>query len=1011
MKMRAASHKSGETGVVLLTTLLILMLISAMMVGFYAAVNSDVRAGAIDRDQTQAYAAAHAGLEKLTSDLAQLFQADVSPSSAQILQLATTPPIIPGFEYRAPGGAAGSGYNLVFSKVDANGNPAPEDINGSNITAGAYKGLKGIITKYPITITARSITGNAEVRLRRELQTVAVPVFQFGIFSDTDLSMFAGGDFSFGGRVHTNGNFFVCHQTNSGTMTFSDRITAVGEVVRKHWSNGLLNASTSPSCNNQVLIPTSASTNRNLQQSPNEGSVAGMPGSAVNSSWKNLSQTTYKGYIRNGATGATRLDLPLVSQGAQAIDLIRRPVVNSSENTTNSGVYVQRYFAQASLRILLSDRIADIHDLPTVTSGDPVLLGGDWNATPPTSYGPVDATHPPIARSIGTLSFLTKSSSCCSVSSGELTIKTAAAIPVEFKAPVNLVIGAYTNPCTGKNATQFTGCTFATNPGSGSAVTATLPSGATVSTTTSGSVSGSGSAKTVTINTPAGATSAFKTAPFSVNTFFINGNLYTCTGYDATPQFTGCNDDTTPGNGATITTHALAAQNTDTIGGYIKIEKQATNGAWTDITTEILNLGIGAPNQDGSICADPTPNAILRIQRLRDNNGGDCPYAGSKSSWDWWPQTLYDAREGSTRTLDNSDPMQMSGIMQYISLDVGNLKKWITGATGTTGTTALNVNGNGYIIYFSDRRGNHDAGNGDVETGEFGFEDQVNSTTSSGIADGVLQAGENVNGIGGQQLYGRTPSSVGGNIPTGAVAPYDATLSTSTTTGSSPWRQMLQSNKGQARVNKIVLFRRALKVVNGGINSGVNNLPDPGLTITTENPVYVQSNYNATSSSTLAEPNVPSAIIADAITLLSNAWTDFNSFDNPNDAMERDAQETGYRFAAVAGKGLSFTHCGTPCGDPGDLYGTDGGAANFLRLLENWNGAGGLNYRGSLITLHINRQAIGIYKFPASHTYNGGERNFFFDTEFLTPSLLPPGTPMFRDINTLTFRQILRPTQ
>ena len=34
-----------------------------------------------------------------------------------------------------------------------------------------------------------------------------------------------------------------------------------------------------------------------------------------------------------------------------------------------------------------------------------------------------------------------------------------------------------------------------------------------------------------------------------------------------------------------------------------------------------------------------------------------------------------------------------------------------------------------------------------------------------------------------------------------------------------------------------------------------------------------------------------------------------------------------------------------------------------------------------------------------------------FDSDFLTPSLLPPGTPMFRDVNTLTFRQLLRPTQ
>ena len=37
---------------------------------------------------------------------------------------------------------------------------------------------------------------------------------------------------------------------------------------------------------------------------------------------------------------------------------------------------------------------------------------------------------------------------------------------------------------------------------------------------------------------------------------------------------------------------------------------------------EILNLGIGDANQEGYACADPTPNAVLRIQRLRDNGNG-----------------------------------------------------------------------------------------------------------------------------------------------------------------------------------------------------------------------------------------------------------------------------------------------------------------------------------------------------------------------------------------------------
>ena len=58
----------------------------------------------------------------------------------------------------------------------------------------------------------------------------------------------------------------------------------------------------------------------------------------------------------------------------------------------------------------------------------------------------------------------------------------------------------------------------------------------------------------------------------------------------------------------------------------------------------------------------------------------------------------------------------------------------------------------------------------------------------------------------------------------------------------------------------------------------------------------------------------------------------------------------------------------------------------------------------------MNRQAVGIYK-CCDVVYGPPSRGYVFDEEFLTPSLLPPRTPMFRDINTLSFRQVLRPTQ
>jgi len=56
------------------------------------------------------------------------------------------------------------------------------------------------------------------------------------------------------------------------------------------------------------------------------------------------------------------------------------------------------------------------------------------------------------------------------------------------------------------------------------------------------------------------------------------------------------------------------------------------------------------------------------------------------------------------------------------------------------------------------------------------------------------------------------------------------------------------------------------------------------------------------------------------------------------------------------------------------------------------------------------RQGVGIYK-CCNIVYSPPTRGYNFDVEFLTPSLLPPRTPMFRDVNTLTFRQVLRPTQ
>jgi hypothetical protein len=807
----------SESGIALISALLVLVLLGALLVAFVVSVNSDQSLISVDRDQNRAYYAAQAGLEKLTADLGTLFDTNYAPTPAQVNALMANPPVLTGISFVSPGG--GSGYQIVVT-----------DQGQKTIPAGPYSGLVGVITQYTMTSTAHTLKGG-EVKMQRKLQTVAVPVFQFGIFSDTDLSFFAGPNFNFGGRVNTNGNLFLAEGDGS-TLTLSDKVTAVGEVIRKKLSNGW---ATSSYYTGTVRVSKAPGSYRNLAS--NEGSLVDSLGSAQNEpTWTNLSIGTYNGRIRNGRTGATALNLPLVSQGATPIDIIRRPAQNSNEDTANPDVFRQRYFAMASLRILISDTAADITSLPTVTAGAPVRLVGN--------------------------------------------------------------------------------------------------------------------------------------APDAQGTFF------------AAAGAAGGDYRSNPG--------------TPLIDGYIKIDMQDQGGAWHDVTNEILGLGITGKDWTGT-CANPNPNpnadSIIRFQRFRDNPG-NCNNAPDGAKY--WPNVLYDTREGDLRDNNNINnaTIYLGGVMHYVELDINNLCRWFTGAIGVSGTQAINTTG--YVVYFSDRRTNRNAAG--QETAEYGFEDFVNPLDANGTPNGLLDDGEDVNNKDGLDTYGETPQ-----LPpcTGAcvAAPLDS--------NATPWTSA-GVTAAIARANKPLFFRRALKVVNGAtISLGVNNGVNIGLAVASENPLYVQGDYNAPGGAFNPNPTGPGcSLIADAVTLLSNQWNDVTSFTWPQKPSGRDVtQDAYYRAAIISGKGRSFPQ---PNGTGKD-FGTDGGIHNFFRLLENWDGQT-LNYRGSVVSLFYNRQAVGTYK-CCTNVYSPPGRGYNFDTDFLNINLLPPRTPMFRDVNITGFTRLLMANQ
>ena len=76
---------------------------------------------------------------------------------------------------------------------------------------------------------------------------------------------------------------------------------------------------------------------------------------------------------------------------------------------------------------------------------------------------------------------------------------------------------------------------------------------------------------------------------------------------------------------------------------------------------------------------------------------------------------------------------------------------------------------------------------------------------------------------------------------------------------------------------------------------------------------------------------------------------------------------------------------------------------NFLRYIEGWGGQG-LYYRGSLVSLYYSQYATGTFK-CCTLVYGPPPRNYYFDSAFLDPTKLPPGTPMLQDVVNLTYWQ------
>jgi hypothetical protein len=150
------------------------------------------------------------------------------------------------------------------------------------------------------------------------------------------------------------------------------------------------------------------------------------------------------------------------------------------------------------------------------------------------------------------------------------------------------------------------------------------------------------------------------------------------------------------------------------------------------------------------------------------------------------------------------------------------------------------------------------------------------------------------------------------------------------------------------------------------------------MTVVSQNPLYIKGDFNTVNKK-------GTAVISDAVSLLSNAWNDTKTAGHLP-----AASATRYNMAVVTGN--------VPTPDGGGDY--SGGFENLPRFHENWNNVKA-TIRGAFINIFESEyaQAPWIY---GGDKYTAPIRDWQFDPDLQDMNNLPPFTP-----NAVYFRRVI----
>lgn len=1002
-------NREDERGSSIIIALFVLILVGMFVALALTRASSEAAAVGNESAEGRTFYAAQGSLELMTRNFSKVFEAKLNPSTTEINAVRTGG--VPGLSTSMTG-------NYTFNQeVDQTGGGEAKVLNG-----GPYSGLYALRDTWRLRTTATDTRTGTQVQLTRNILNNRIPIFQFGVFYEDDLELFRPPLFSFGGRVHSNRNFFISPGTAG--VYFDSRVTAHAYIVTQSWRNGY----TGDNTNDQTFIKNASGVNKQLF--PTEGSVLNgtpnvfasdpdMPSSKVNPGWAAASAK----FDGNLVSQAAELKLPLrvaglpdmgemVRRGKNAptatvggdlnnnngvIEAVTAPSATPSATpgappTQDGGILKsERYANKPGIRISLSDSKAKLPGCATtagtaVTTTCGVRLDGDMSGT---------GTNP--------------------------TVPSPLPSPMPSPAVSNLWSRGY-QPLGMKLSSADTGLNYIPTRVNGERLN------------TGGSREVWIKVETVTINI---ATGSITTQDITQEFLSLGVTEEAPAALNLTGAYGGVNN--TSNGTATLPSANITATSAQTASTYpdsrsvIKLQRFAIpgpaipNNSGTNVLTSAssLNYVLRFSNADSAKIANgcptgsPFPSGSRCTSQNTDPNGslenfGHLKLTTGNGAIVAFPIEFFDSREGlyydsksttyyASGTFDTFKKVSWNGVMSMVDVDVANLRRFFRGdfnglfPTGTPFATAVGhsltnadiPDASGWIIYVSDRRGDADF------DGKYDMEDVYGDAPGN---DGILQIGEDLD-----------PAGVFGN----------GVLNTDYGNEAARYRDVVYTDI--AAVMEHRYFRRGVRLIHGTTVPGVYDSATPantkGVSFASENGIYVLGNLNATGVTSVPATgnttfnnylpfntalHIPTSIAADAVTVLSNAWEDSNGFLYPYDkgaAGQRWASDTTMRFAMIAGDTIASKDVSPNQG--GISPRMNGGVHNFKRFLEKWTG-NDLNYAGSLINLFNSHENNGSFK-CCNTVYDPPRRNWVFDSTFLDPARLPPGTPFFQFVQTTGF--------